>query len=77
MDEVDFIEEQLDIGAISADEKMRLKVAFGDNVAQRYLALRGIVGEAMQEAVLERHANREAARMARQAIAFAAGLGPL
>ena len=77
MDEVDFIEEQLDIGAISADEKMRLKVAFGDNVAQRYLALRGIVGEAMQDAVLERHANREAARMARDVIAFASGPGPM
>ena len=71
MDEVDFIEEQLDMGAISADEKMRLRVAFGDNVAQRYLALRGITTEAMQEAVLERHANREAARMARDVIAHA------
>ena len=77
MDEVDFIEEQLDIGAISADEKMRLKVAFGDNVAQRYLALRGIVGEAMQNAVLERHANHEAARMARDVIAYASGHGPM
>ncbi len=76
MDEVDLIEEQLDIGAISADEKMRLKLAFGDNVAQRYLALRGIVGEAMQEAVLARHANREAARMARDVIAFASASGP-
>lgn len=72
MDEVDFIEEQLD-GAdiIGADEKMRLKVAFGDNVAQRYLALRGIVGEAMQDAVLVRHASREAARITRDVIAFA------
>lgn len=72
MDEVDFIEEQLD-GAdiIGADEKMRLKVAFGDNVAQRYLALRGIVGEAMQDAVLVRHASREAARLTRDVIAFA------
>lgn len=75
MDEVDFIEEQLDLGAISADEKMRLRVAFGDNVAQRYLALRGIVGDAMQDAVLERHANREADRMARAIIAFASGQG--
>jgi hypothetical protein len=75
MDEVDFIEEQLDINAISAEEKMRLKVAFGDNVAQRYLSLRGIVGEVMQEAVLERHANREAARIARNIIAQAAGQG--
>ncbi len=71
MDEVDFIEEQLDAGTISADEKMRLKVAFGDNVAQRFLTLRGIQGEAMQDAVLERHAAREAARMTRDIIAFA------
>jgi hypothetical protein len=75
MDDVDFIEEQLDINAISADEKMRLKVAFGDNVAQRYLTLRGIVGEVMQEAVLERHANREAARLTREVLAQAAGQG--
>jgi hypothetical protein len=75
MDEVDFIDEQLDINAISAEEKMRLKVAFGDNVAQRYLSLRGIVGEAMQEAVLERHASREAARIARNIIAHASGQG--
>lgn len=73
MDEVDFIEEQLDTGAISADEKMRLKVAFGDNVAQRYLALRGIVGDLAQEAVLERHASREAARLTRDLIASASG----
>jgi hypothetical protein len=73
MDEVDFIEEQLDTGAISADEKMRLKVAFGDNVAQRYLALRGIVGDAAQDAVLERHANVEAARLTRDLIAAASG----
>ncbi len=71
MDEMDFIEEQLD--SVSADEKMRLKVAFGDNVAQRYLTLRGIVGEAMQDAVLERHAQREASRMARDIIALASG----
>lgn len=71
MDEVDFIEEQLDMGAISADEKMRLKVAFGDNVAQRFLVLRGITSDVMQEAVLERHANREAARITRDVIALA------
>ena len=77
MDDVDFIEEQLGLGAISADEKMRLKVAFGDNVAQRNLALRGIVGDAMQDAVLERHANRKAARMTRDIIASASGHHPL
>jgi hypothetical protein len=77
MDEVDFIEEQLDSKPVSADEKMRLKVAFGDNVAQRFLTMRGVIGEVMQEAVLERHASGEAARLARNAIAFAAGPGPL
>lgn len=73
MDDLDFIEEQID--TISADEKMRLRVAFGDNVAQRYLTLRGIVGEAAQDAVLERHAQREASRIARDIIALAAGHG--
>jgi hypothetical protein len=52
---------------------MRLKMAFGDNVAQRFLTLRGIIGDHMQDAVLERHANREAARLTRDIIAFAAG----
>lgn len=74
MDEMDFIEEQVD--SISPDEKMRLRVAFGDNVAQRFLTLRGITGEAMQDAVLERHALREAARMTRDVIAFASAIGP-
>ncbi|MES2315978.1 MAG: hypothetical protein V4631_00660 [Pseudomonadota bacterium] len=71
MDELDFIEEQCE-PAIRADEKMRLKVAFGDDVAQRFLRLRGIVGDLMQEAVLERYAAKQAARMARDAIAAAA-----
>lgn len=71
MDETDFIEEQ-ESTTIRADELMRLKVAFGDDVAQRFLRLRGIVGDLMQEAVLERYAARQAARLARDVIATAA-----
>ncbi|QYF93344.1 hypothetical protein KY495_22160 [Massilia sp. PAMC28688] len=70
MDELDFFEEQQELG-VSAEETMRLRVAFGDNVAQRYLALRGVVGERAQEAVLERHASRQAERLARVVIAQA------
>ncbi|MES2017224.1 MAG: hypothetical protein V4484_12070 [Pseudomonadota bacterium] len=70
MDDIDFIEEQPDT-PIRPEEKMRLKVAFGDNVAQRFLRLRGIVGELMQEAVLQRYAAKQAARMARDVIAAA------
>ena len=72
MDDLDFIEEQ-EVVVVSAEETMRLRVAFGDNVAQRYLSLRGIVTEVAQEAVLERHANRQAERMARRIIAQAGG----
>ena len=71
MDETDFIEEQ-ESTTIRADELMRLKVAFGDDVAQRFLRLRGIVGDLMQEAVLERYAAKQAARVARDVIATAA-----
>ena len=71
MDDIDFIEEQLDTSLISSDEKMRLKVAFGDDVAQRFLTLRGISGEVMQEAMLEKYASKQAARMAREVIATA------
>ena len=71
MDELDFIEVQHE-SAIRADEKMRLKVAFGDDVAQRFLRLRGIVGVLMQAAVLERYAAKQAERLARDVIATAA-----
>lgn len=71
MDELDFIEEQLDATRVSNEEQMRLKVAFGDDVAQRFLKLRGIHGDIMQEAVLERYAQKQAARMARDVIALA------
>ena len=71
MDDIDFIEEQEENTSRAAEEKMRLKVAFGDDVAQRFLRLRGIVGDLMQEAVLERYAAKQAARMARDVIAAA------
>lgn len=74
MDDIDFIEEQPEASVATSsisDETMRLKVAFGDDVAQRFLKLRGIHDVIMQEAVLERYANKQAARMAREAIAFA------
>ncbi len=71
MDDLDFIDEQLDTSLVSSEEKMRLKVAFGDDVARRFLTLRGIHGDLMQEAVLERYATKQAARMAREAILFA------
>ena len=72
MDDIDFIEDQPETSVTpSSDEKMRLKVAFGDDVAQRFLKLRGIHGEIMQEAVLDRYACKQAGRLAREAIAFA------
>lgn len=71
MDDLDFIEEQEAAPLVSAEETMRLRVAFGDNVAQRFLTLRGVVGEMAQEAVLERHAMRQAERLARSVIAHA------
>lgn len=71
MDDIDFIVEQ-PATRIRADEQLRLKVAFGDDVAQRFLRLRGIVGELMQEAVLERYAARQAARLTRDVLAAAA-----
>ncbi len=75
MDDTDFIEEQEDT-TVRADELMRLKVAFGDNVAQRFLRARGIIGDLMQEAVLERYAAKQAARLARDVIATAAMPAP-
>jgi hypothetical protein len=43
---------------VQVEETRHLLCAFGDDVARRYLRLRGIHTEAMQEAVLERHALR-------------------
>lgn len=68
----DFIDTRDTAKQAAADEKMRLQLAFGDDVAQRFLRLRGIEGEAMQEAVLEKYAAKQALRMARDALALAA-----
>ena len=70
MEETEIVEEQAETRN-RADELIRLKVAFGDDVAQRFLRLRGIVGDRMQEAVLERYAAKQAARLARDVIAAA------
>lgn len=64
MDDTDFIEERETV--ISIDEQMRLRRAFGDDVAQRFLRLRGIHGDVMQDAVLARYAMRQAAAAAPQ-----------
>jgi hypothetical protein len=53
-------------------EKLRLQRAFGDDVARRFLRLRGIANEAMQEAVLEKYAAKQAMRIAREALCAAA-----
>lgn len=71
MEDIDFVTDEQET-CRHAQEQMRLKFAFGDDAAQRYLKLRGIVGEAMQEAALERYAHKQADRLARKAIAFAA-----
>jgi len=73
MDETDdFIDTRDTAKQTAAGEKMRLQLAFGDDVAQRFLRLRGIEGEAMQEAVLEKYAAKQALRMARDALTLAA-----
>ena len=62
MDETDdFIDEpeQLDTGRAPV-EKAQCWSGFGDDVAQRFLRLRGIMDEQMQDDVLERYAQRKA-----------------
>jgi hypothetical protein len=74
MDEADdFIEPRETARKARAEEQMRLRVAFGDDVAQRFLRLRGIEGEVMQEDVLDRYAAKQAMKLAREALALAAG----
>ncbi|HEY0064451.1 MAG TPA: hypothetical protein VGC21_20205 [Telluria sp.] len=72
MDETEDIIDERAIAARATLEKMRLQRAFGDNVAQRFLMLRGIVGDIMQEQVLERYAAKQALRITRDALALAA-----
>ena len=68
----DFIEQRVPARTALAEEQMRLRVAFGDDVARRFLRLRGVEGEPMQEAVLERYAAKQALKLARAALALAA-----
>ena len=72
----DFIEQRVPARTALAEEQMRLRVAFGDDVARRFLRLRGVEGEPMQEAVLERYAAKQALKLARAALALAAGTLP-
>ncbi|SHG98577.1 hypothetical protein [Massilia sp. CF038] len=72
MDEIDDVIDERAVAARTAFDKARLQRAFGDNVAQRFLLSRGIVGDAMQEQVLERYAAKQALRIARDALALAA-----
>ncbi len=57
----DFIE--VEENSATADDKVTLLRAFGDDVAQRFLRLRGIDGERMQNELLERYAQRQATRV--------------
>ncbi len=73
MDETDdFIDEpeQLDSEGPPA-EKTRCWSGFGDDVAQRFLRLRGIMDEQMQDEALERYAQRKAMPRAPAAITLA------
>lgn len=67
----DFIDEPA-LTTRALEDKLRLQRAFGDDVARRFLRARGIVGEAMQEAVLEKYAAKQALRIARDALIVAA-----
>jgi len=73
MDETDDIIDERAIAMRALQDKLRLQRAFGDDVAQRFLRARGIIGEAMHEAVLEKYAAKQAMRMARDALTAAAG----
>jgi hypothetical protein len=76
MDETDDIIDERAIATRALEEKIRLQRAFGDDVAQRFLRLRGIIGEAMQEEVLEKYAAKQALRMAREVLTVAAASAP-
>jgi hypothetical protein len=72
MDETEDIIDERAIATRALEEKLRLQRAFGDDVAQRFLRSRGIIGEVMQEAVLEKYAAKQALRIAREALMVAA-----
>jgi hypothetical protein len=55
--------------AAQVQEALNLGRAFGSDAAQRYLALRGIVGEVAQLALIESYDRRQAARRKAEAAA--------
>lgn len=56
----DFIDEPDSPETVRREERQHLLRAFGDDVAQRFLLLRGIKDDRMQNAVLDRYAQRQA-----------------
>lgn len=72
MDDTDDIIDERAVAKRALEEKLRLQRAFGDDVALRFLRSRGIIGEAMQEAVLEKYAAKQALRLTREALSVVA-----
>jgi len=56
----DFIDEPESGETVNMEERQHLLRAFGDDVAQRFLLLRGIKDDRMQNEVLDRYAQRNA-----------------
>lgn len=56
----DFIDEPDCAETVKMEERQYLLRAFGDDVAQRFLLLRGIKDDRMQNEVLHRYAQRHA-----------------
>ena len=56
----DFIDEPESLETAKMEERQHLLRAFGDDVAQRFLQLRGIKDDRMQNEVLDRYAQRQA-----------------
>ena len=48
--------------ATQVNKALELQRAFGSDAAQRYLQLRGIIGEVAQHALIENYDRRQAAR---------------
>jgi hypothetical protein len=48
--------------ATQVNKALELQRAFGSDAAQRYLTLRGIVGEVARNALIENYDRRQAAR---------------
>lgn len=60
MDDTELYDE-IDTEEAQAHER-RMKRAFGDDVAQRFLQLRGVADERAQQALVERYYQRQAAK---------------